>query len=196
MYYIDEACVLCGKCINDCPVGAISEEDSKYIIGDGCIQCDICKTICPAEAIKLTQSTTLIEYQKTFFTPIFSEGIGINCSSTLSGTLTIDNKNSKIHITAILSSSLPPELHTISANGNAYLYLNENIFDKKIFYKNGEHIVSYGNIYIGEISFDSSSFNKEDTINIEVNAYWTLHTPSGNIPGLPISNTISVTIDK
>ena len=50
-YKIDpNVCSACGSCIDECPVGAISEGD-VYSIGGDCIDCGACSDVCPLEAI-------------------------------------------------------------------------------------------------------------------------------------------------
>lgn len=47
-----DACVNCGTCEPDCPVGAISESGDKRVIdASACISCGTCASECPAEAI-------------------------------------------------------------------------------------------------------------------------------------------------
>ena len=52
-YKISDACVCCGACEAQCPVGAISMGDGKFEIdADKCIDCGTCAGVCPSEAIK------------------------------------------------------------------------------------------------------------------------------------------------
>lgn len=51
-YKISDACVNCGACEGECPVGAISEADGARVIdADACISCGACAGVCPTEAI-------------------------------------------------------------------------------------------------------------------------------------------------
>ena len=50
-YIISDDCVSCGACAGECPVGAISEGDGKYVIdADACVECGACAGVCPVGA--------------------------------------------------------------------------------------------------------------------------------------------------
>ena len=43
----------CGACAGECPVGAITEQDGKYVINaDECLECGACEGVCPVGAPK------------------------------------------------------------------------------------------------------------------------------------------------
>lgn len=50
-YLINDDCISCGACAGECPVGCISEGDSKYVVdADTCIECGSCAAVCPVGA--------------------------------------------------------------------------------------------------------------------------------------------------
>ena len=50
-YQISDACISCGACAAECPVGAITEGDGKYVIYESaCISCGSCAGVCPVGA--------------------------------------------------------------------------------------------------------------------------------------------------
>lgn len=52
-HVISDECLSCGSCAGECPEGAISEGDGKYVVdADLCIDCGSCDSVCPVGAIK------------------------------------------------------------------------------------------------------------------------------------------------
>lgn len=50
-YFINDDCIACGACIDECPVACISEEDGKVVIDkEVCIDCGSCAAVCPVDA--------------------------------------------------------------------------------------------------------------------------------------------------
>ena len=52
-YKISTDCIACGTCIDECPMGAISEGEHYSIDPDVCTECGTCADVCPSGAISL-----------------------------------------------------------------------------------------------------------------------------------------------
>ena len=52
-FVIGDACISCGTCAGNCPVGAIAEGDGKFEIdADSCISCGACASNWPVSCIE------------------------------------------------------------------------------------------------------------------------------------------------
>ena len=49
-----DLCVVCGICVDECPVGAITQKQSQkaFINEDECIRCGKCHEVCPENAVR------------------------------------------------------------------------------------------------------------------------------------------------
>jgi ferredoxin len=51
-YEINDACVSCGDCVDECRIAAISQGETQYAIDQGvCVECGACKYVCDVGAI-------------------------------------------------------------------------------------------------------------------------------------------------
>ena len=50
-YVINDDCIACGSCVDECPIEAISEGDIYKIDPDTCTDCGTCADVCPSDAI-------------------------------------------------------------------------------------------------------------------------------------------------
>lgn len=51
-FYVTDACISCGKCVNVCPLENVQLKDGKPVWGDACTHCMACICRCPKEAIE------------------------------------------------------------------------------------------------------------------------------------------------
>lgn len=52
-YAINDSCIACGSCMDQCPVEAISDGAIYEIDADLCTECGACADQCPVGAIEL-----------------------------------------------------------------------------------------------------------------------------------------------
>lgn len=48
---VTEKCIQCGACLDECPMGCISNDGDKFVIDpELCISCGKCRMVCPQDA--------------------------------------------------------------------------------------------------------------------------------------------------
>ncbi len=49
-----DLCAGCGICVDECPTGAIEQEESRKVVinDDKCIRCGKCHEVCPRDAVR------------------------------------------------------------------------------------------------------------------------------------------------
>lgn len=56
-FSVDDTCISCGLCQNNCPIQTIKLEGGKPVWGEECLQCLSCINRCPSEAIQFGKKT-------------------------------------------------------------------------------------------------------------------------------------------
>ncbi len=67
---VTDRCTGCGKCVRDCPVGALEMVDGRPERNDACILCARCFNFCPEAAISIGKKPVDIEKQKLYHGPV------------------------------------------------------------------------------------------------------------------------------
>ena len=49
-YFIEDSCIACGACVDECPTEAITEGEPYVIDADNCIDCGACADVCPTDS--------------------------------------------------------------------------------------------------------------------------------------------------
>jgi len=50
-YKINDNCINCGVCVEECPTSCIKEVDGNHVIeAADCIDCEACAGVCPVDA--------------------------------------------------------------------------------------------------------------------------------------------------
>ncbi|MDY3249599.1 MAG: electron transfer flavoprotein subunit alpha [Candidatus Choladocola sp.] len=56
-----QKCILCGKCVDKCPFGALRIEHNGIEVGEGCRMCGLCVRHCPEHAIRFEQKAATVD---------------------------------------------------------------------------------------------------------------------------------------
>jgi ferredoxin len=46
-------CVACGACVDACPLGALSVNDTVEVDEEACVECGACTSACPLDVLSL-----------------------------------------------------------------------------------------------------------------------------------------------
>ena len=60
-YIINDDCIACGTCIDECPTASITEGEIYVISPETCIDCGACADVCPTGVIAPAEQS----FQKT-----------------------------------------------------------------------------------------------------------------------------------
>jgi uncharacterized Fe-S center protein len=69
----EESCTVCEACVERCPVGAITIEQTAIVDRGKCLGCGVCASACPTESIALR----LREDREEPFDKVFELGVAI-----------------------------------------------------------------------------------------------------------------------
>ena len=59
-----QKCILCGKCVDKCPFGALRIENNGIKVGDSCRMCGLCVRHCQEKAIRFEQRADMVDKEK------------------------------------------------------------------------------------------------------------------------------------
>ena len=68
-----QKCTLCGTCIDNCPFGALSMEETGIVVSEKCRVCGLCVRHCPEKAIRFDQKAKSFDKEKWRDFLIFAE---------------------------------------------------------------------------------------------------------------------------
>lgn len=74
---------ICHKCLDACPVDAITLSGASVRISDDCIRCDLCAAVCPTEVFVLHKNAPLALYDKVARIAAAYEQCYITCAKAL-----------------------------------------------------------------------------------------------------------------
>ncbi len=73
---MEENCIGCGQCIDECPLDCIDlEPPSPIHIGDECVYCGACTSVCPVDAIRLKEEKFEVKDERIYFKRVHIKGL-------------------------------------------------------------------------------------------------------------------------
>lgn len=58
--YADHFCILCGRCVKECPADAIKMDEHIEVDMDKCVGCGLCADVCPKKVVRIRDDKAII----------------------------------------------------------------------------------------------------------------------------------------
>ena len=133
-----DKCTLCGVCVDICPFGALTMDDSRITVNEGCRMCRLCVKQCPEGAVSISEEKAEAdkdEWQGYLVFIEFAEGRMHPVSLELIGKARQLSARKKMPIRAVVvgsgTSGVPAKLLEYGVD-DVYVYDDERLRDFRV----------------------------------------------------------------